>query len=63
MSRVAVTTIGSLGDLHPYIALAVELRDRGHEIVFVTVKDYAPKIEALGFEFQPLRPDYNAIEQ
>ncbi len=62
MSRIVVTTIGSLGDLHPYIALAIELRDRSHEIVFVTVKDYAPKIESLGFEFQPLRPDYTAID-
>jgi rhamnosyltransferase subunit B len=54
MSRILVTTLGSLGDLHPYIALGLGLRDRGHEIVFVTIKDYQAAIEAVGFEFQPL---------
>ena len=57
MSRIVVTTIGSLGDLHPKIALALELRDRGHDVVFATHKGYQAKIEALGFEFHPMRPD------
>jgi UDP:flavonoid glycosyltransferase YjiC (YdhE family) len=30
MSRIVLTTIGSLGDLHPKIAIALELRQRGH---------------------------------
>lgn len=54
MSRILLTTLGSLGDLHPYIALGLGLRDRGHDIVFVTIKDYQAAIEAVGFEFQPL---------
>lgn len=57
MSRVVVTTIGSLGDLHPKIALALELRQRGHDVVFATHKGYQAKIEALGFEFHEMRPD------
>ena len=36
MSRIVVTTIGSLGDLHPKIAIAIELRQRGHNVVFAT---------------------------
>jgi rhamnosyltransferase subunit B len=58
MSRIVLTTIGSLGDLHPMIAIGLELRDRGHEIVFATLKDYQAKIESLGFEFHSLRPDH-----
>jgi rhamnosyltransferase subunit B len=58
MSRILLTTLGSLGDLHPYIALGLGLRDRGHEIVFVTIKDYQAAIEAVGFEFQPLDADF-----
>ena len=61
MSRIVLTTIGSLGDLHPFIAIGLGLRDRGHEIVFATVKDYRTKIESLGFEFQPIRPDQIAM--
>ncbi len=57
MSRIVVTTIGSLGDLHPFIALALELRDRGHQVVFATVINYQAKIEALGLEFHSIRPD------
>ncbi|VEP18523.1 Glycosyl transferase family 28 [Hyella patelloides LEGE 07179] len=57
MSRIVVTTIGSLGDLHPKIALALELRKRGHIVIFATHKGYQAKIEALGFEFHEMRPD------
>ena len=60
MSRIVVTTVGSLGDLHPKIAIALELRRRGHNIVFATQKVYQAKIEALGFEFHLIHPD--AIE-
>ena len=56
MSRILLTTIGSLGDLHPKIA-ALELRQRGHDVVFATHKGYQAKIEALGFEFHEMRPD------
>jgi rhamnosyltransferase subunit B len=61
MSRILLTTIGSLGDLHPQIALALELRKRGHDIVFATMKEYGTIIEPLGFEFHPMRPDGTPI--
>ncbi len=61
MSRIVVTTIGSLGDLHPKIAIAIELRQRGHDVVFATHQVYQSKIEALGFEFHSMRPDLTAM--
>ncbi|MEM8830909.1 MAG: glycosyltransferase [Cyanobacteria bacterium P01_G01_bin.19] len=61
MSRIIVTTIGSLGDLHPKIAIALELRKRGHDVVFATHKEYQEKIESLGFEFHRMRPDNTAL--
>jgi MGT family glycosyltransferase len=61
VSRIVVTTIGSLGDLHPKIAVALELRKRGHDVVFATHKEYQEKIEALGFEFHRMRPDNTAL--
>ena len=36
MSKIVITTFGSLGDLHPYIAIALGLRERGHEVVIGT---------------------------
>jgi rhamnosyltransferase subunit B len=61
MSRIVVTTLGTLGDLHPMIAIALELRQRGYDVVFVTHQVYQSKLEALGFEFHPMRPDFTAM--
>lgn len=61
MTGIVITTIGSLGDLHPKIAIALELRKRGHNVVFATHQEYRSKIEALGFEFKRMRPDNTAL--
>lgn len=63
MSRIVVTTLGTLGDLHPMIAVALKLRQRGHDVVFVTHQVYRTKLEALGFEFHPMRPDFTAMNE
>jgi len=55
--RIVLTTFGSLGDLHPYIALALGLQARGHEVVIATGQPYRAKIEALGIGFRAVRPD------
>lgn len=55
--KIVIAAFGSLGDLHPMLALAIELRGRGHEVLINTLEVYREKIDALGFEFQPLRPE------
>lgn len=45
MSRIVIHSFGSLGDLHPYLALALELKRRGHEAVFATAACYREYIE------------------
>lgn len=57
MSRIVLATFGSLGDLHPYLALALELQRRGHTPVLATNGVYREKIAALGLEFHAVRPD------
>ncbi len=57
--KIVLSTFGSLGDLHPMLALGIELRGRGHEIVINTLEVYREKIDALQFKFFPLRPDFN----
>jgi rhamnosyltransferase subunit B len=59
--RVVVTTFGSLGDLYPYLALALGLRARGHDVVVATGKCYRDKVEALDLGFAPVRPDSNWV--
>lgn len=55
--RILITTWGSLGDLHPYVALALGLKSRGHDPVLATGECYQRKVEALGIGFRPVRPD------
>jgi MGT family glycosyltransferase len=55
---VVLTTFGSLGDLHPYIAVALGLQARGHEAVIATSGSYRQKVEALGLGFRGVRPDH-----
>jgi UDP:flavonoid glycosyltransferase YjiC (YdhE family) len=59
MSHILFTTFGSYGDLHPYIALGLELRTRGHRVTIATSPTYREKVEAEGIEFHPVRPDIN----
>ena len=55
--RIVLTTFGSLGDLHPFIAIALGLKARGHEAVLATGECYRRKVEALGLGFRAVRPD------
>lgn len=56
-----LTTFGSFGDLHPYIAVGIGLRDRGHAVTIGTSEAYRPKIEAEGLGFRPIRPDLGEV--
>ena len=56
MSRIVLATLGSLGDLHPLLGLAVSLKDRGHAVVVASSEFYRARIESAGFEFAPMRP-------
>jgi UDP:flavonoid glycosyltransferase YjiC (YdhE family) len=60
--RIVLTTFGSLGDLHPYIAVALGLKARGHEAVIATSGYYRQKVEALGIGFRSVRPDHTDPE-
>jgi rhamnosyltransferase subunit B len=62
VSRFVFTTLGSLGDLHPYIAIARELTTRGHQAVLVTMEDYREMVEKAGIDFVPIPPSINARE-
>jgi rhamnosyltransferase subunit B len=55
--RIIITTYGSYGDVHPYMAIAIELQARGHRVAMAMSEDYRPKIEAEGIEFHAIRPD------
>lgn len=61
MARIVLNTFGSFGDLHPYLALAIELKRRGHHPVIATSEVYRTKAESEGLEFRPVRPDVGEL--
>lgn len=55
--KILFSTFGSLGDLHPYLAIALEAKRRGHEPIIASAAKYRAKVEALGLGFRAVRPD------
>ena len=53
---ILLTTAGSLGDLHPYLAIAVGLKNRGHQVAVGTCEYYRGRVENHGLEFRPIGP-------
>ena len=62
-AHIVLATIGSLGDLHPAIALALELRRRGHQAEIATSGFYREKVSALGIGFHALRPEMTVVDE
>jgi len=54
--RVVLATVGSLGDLHPFIAIARRLQERGVEPIIATAPDYEQRVRSAGIAFHGVRP-------
>lgn len=59
--RIVLATLGSLGDLHPFIAIALKLKAHGYQPVLATTPNFAEPVTAAGVAFQAMRPDPDAI--
>jgi rhamnosyltransferase subunit B len=55
--RIVLSNIGTLGDINPLIAIALELKRRGHTPVMALPAVFEPKIAPLGLAFHAIRPD------
>ena len=61
--RIVMATIGSLGDLHPMLALALELKQRGHRVTVASTEYYRSKVESLGLGFASLGPNFDPTDR
>jgi rhamnosyltransferase subunit B len=61
VAHFVLTTFGSFGDIHPYIAVGLGLRGRGHKVTVATSEVYRAKIEGEGLDFRPIRPDVTGL--
>jgi len=64
MARFLMATDPSVGHVTPCMAIARKLVERGHEIVWITGRQYKEKVEATGARFHPLpkESDPNGME-
>ncbi len=54
MARIVLSTFGSTGDFNPFVALGLELRERGHDVVFAVQDLFAPTVADQGFTLHRL---------
>jgi sterol 3beta-glucosyltransferase len=52
--KILILTMGSRGDVQPYVALARGLQAAGHELTLATGELFAPMVQAYGLPFAPL---------
>lgn len=50
--RILISTIGTAGDLHPFIGVGVALRARGHDVTMLANPYFRPRIERAGLAFE-----------
>lgn len=60
---ISLLTIGSRGDLQPFLALGKGLKDAGHAVRLVTAERYRPYAAELGLDFYGLSADPLALLQ
>jgi rhamnosyltransferase subunit B len=60
--RIVLSTFGSLGDINPYVGIALELKARGHHPVIAATEAYREKVEALAIDFHPVRPALSSYD-
>jgi rhamnosyltransferase subunit B len=52
--HVMLPTLGSAGDVHPFVGLGLALRERGHRVTLITNPYFQSLIEGSGLGFLPL---------
>lgn len=62
-ARILLATVGSLGDLHPFIALGRALQASGCTVTLASAAEYQGKVEGAGLAFHAVRPSFARLEQ
>jgi sterol 3beta-glucosyltransferase len=52
--HIAILTIGSRGDVQPYVALGVALKSAGHTVTLATFAEFEPFVRKYGLDFLPI---------
>jgi sterol 3beta-glucosyltransferase len=59
--KIVILTLGTHGDVQPYAVLGQALKQRGHEVLLSTGKNFEELVRSYGIDFVPVQTDYQAI--
>lgn len=59
--RIAIAALGTMGDVQPFVALALALKKRGHSVILCTSIDFQDFVNMHGIEFHNLGTDLQAF--
>ena len=59
--RITILSIGSRGDVQPYIALGIGLRQAGHQVRIATYDKFKVLIREQGLDFSPIAADVSDL--
>jgi sterol 3beta-glucosyltransferase len=59
--KIGIFTYGTRGDVQPYIALALGMMEKGHDILLAAPSNFKNFIESYGIRFHPLFGDAEAM--
>ncbi len=61
MARIRLISLGSRGDLQPYLAILLELQRRGHQVTMIGSVNFQAVAEAQSVPFVPLPGDFTKL--
>lgn len=61
LMKIAITTVGTRGDLQPYIALGLGFKNAGHEVLLVSSKNEEAFVKNYGLDFFSLNVDIQKL--
>jgi sterol 3beta-glucosyltransferase len=56
--KIKLLTLGTRGDVQPFVALALGLKSHGHEVTLCTSKSFEEFVTSYGVSFFPINADY-----
>jgi sterol 3beta-glucosyltransferase len=59
--KIAITTVGTRGDLQPYIALGLGLKEAGYDVLLVSAKNEEDFVKSYGLNFFAMSVDIQKI--
>ena len=59
--RITLATVGTRGDVQPYIAVACELQKRGHDVVIATHPEFKPLLTEYGLAHREVGGSFRAL--